>query len=810
MANIVERVGEMLKQLTPLDQRVEALLSQLTLPEKVALLSGLDIWRTVPIERVGLPAITMTDGPHGVRATRREAARPSGSTTAFPTGVSLASTWNPELIEKAAAAMAEETRAMGCDVLLGPCVNIVRHPLAGRNFEAYSEDPYLAGRIGIAWVKGLQSQGVGASLKHFACNNQEFERMRGNSVVDERTLREIYLAQFETVVKEAKPWTVMCAYNRINGTYASQHNYLLNDVLRGEWGFDGLVVSDWQATHTIFEAVQGGLDLEMPGPAKYFGRLLEDAVKHWQIEESTIDDAVRRVLKLIIRTGKLDGRQSAGSVNTIEHQQLARDVAAEAMVLLKNDNAVLPIKPGTIETIAAIGPSALGWQIGGGGSSRVDPPHVIDPLTALKAKLGDQTEIVYAAGCDNYVEVPTLRGDFKTEYFDNPRLEGEPVAVHAEKAVNGGWWFATPDPAVKSMQYAVRWSQMLQVAQSGRYVFGVGCSCAAQVFIDGRVIVASGQPDVMVELKAGKAYEFKAEMKKADDLVFGFMRVGMAYRPDPDNRIQQAAELAARSDVAIVYAGYPENFETEGIDRPTLDLTGEQNALIAAVAAANPKTIVVLNVGSPVSMPWANDVAAIVLAHYPGMDGAISLTNILCGEVNPSGKLTVTYPHALKDTPAFNNYPGARNVVYGEGIFVGYRHYEYRGVEPLFAFGHGLSYTTFEYSEWTMPEVVKRGETVKIYVKVKNTGTVAGKEVAQLYVRDVQASVQRPVKELKGFAKVALQPGEEKIVAFELNARALAYYDPDQQAWVAEPGEFEVLIGSSSRDIRLKTNFTLQ
>ena len=810
MANIVERVGEMLKQLSPLDQRIEALVNQLTLKEKVALLSGLDIWRTVPVERLGIPSITMTDGPHGVRASRREAERPSGSTTAFPTGVSMASTWNPALIEKAAAALAEETRGMGCDVLLGPCVNIVRHPLAGRNFEAYAEDPYLAGRIGTAWVKGLQSQGVAASLKHFACNNQEIERMRGNSVVDERTLREIYLPQFETVVKEAKPWTVMCSYNRINGTYASQHNYLLNDILRDEWGFDGLVMSDWMANHTIFESVQGGLDLEMPGPAKYYGQLLEDAVSHWQIEESTIDEAVRRVLKLIIRTGKLDGKQAAGSVNTIEHQQLARDVAAEAMVLLKNDNAVLPIKPGAIQTVAAIGPSAIGWQISGGGSSRVDPPHVIDPLTALKAKIGDQIEIVYAEGCDNFVELPTMRGDFKVEFFDNPRLEGEPAATRAEKTVSGGWWFATPDPAVKSMQYAVRWSQTLNVAQSGRYAFGVGCSAEAQVFIDGRVIVASGQPDVFVDLESGKDYAFKAEMKKADDLVFGHMRVGMAYRPDPDNRIQQAVELAARSDVAIVYAGYPENFETEGVDRPTLDLTGEQNALIAAVAKANPKTIVVLNVGSPVAMPWAKDVAAIVLAYYPGMDGAISLANILCGEVNPSGKLTVTYPHALKDTPAFNNYPGQRDVVYGEGIFVGYRHYDLREIEPLFPFGHGLSYTAFEYSEWTMPEVMKRGETATVYVKVKNTGSVAGKEVAQMYVSDKQASLARPVKELKGFAKIDLKPGETKTVAFEINERALAFYDPVRKQWTVEPGEFELLIGSSSRDIRVKAKFELK
>ncbi len=791
------------------EQRIEELLSQLTLKEKAALLSGLDIWRTVPIERVGIPSITMTDGPHGVRATRHEAERPVGPTTAFPTGVSMASTWNPELIEQAAAALAEETRAMGCDVLLGPCVNIVRHPLAGRNFEAYSEDPYLAGRIGTAWVKGLQSQGVAASLKHFACNNQEFERDRGNSIVDDRTLREIYLAQFETVVKEAQPWTVMCSYNRINGTYASQHNYLLNDILRGEWGFDGLVVSDWMANHTIFESVQGGLDLEMPGPAKYYGQLLADAVQRWQIEEETVDEAVRRVLTLIARTGKFDGQQIAGSVNTIEHRQLAREVATEAIVLLKNERATLPIQPGTIKTIAAIGPSVIGWQISGGGSSRVEPAQVIDPLSALKAKLGDQVEIVYAEGCDNYVELPTMRGEFKAEFFNNPTLTGEPAATRIDPALNQGWWFATPAPEVTSMQYSARWSKTITVAQSGRYAFAISASCEAQVVLDGRVIVANGQPAVTIDLEAGKDYDFRVEMKKADELVFGHVRVGMAYRPDPDNRIQQATELAARSDVAIIYAGYPENFETEGVDRPHMDLTGQQNELIAAVAKVNPKTVVVLNVGSPVTMPWADDVAAIVLAHYPGMVGAEALTDILCGTVNPSGKLTATWPKSLKDTPAYNNYPGGRSVVYGEGIFVGYRHYDNREVEPLFAFGHGLSYAAFEYSDLKVTSQVKRGAIAKVAVTVKNAGAMAGQETVQVYVHDAQSSLQRPVKELKGFAKVALHPGEAKTIEFELNERALSFYNPDRKQWVAEPGEFEVLIGSSSRDIRARAKFEL-
>jgi beta-glucosidase len=578
--------------------------------------------------------------------------------------------------------------------------------------------------------------------------------------------------------------------------------------MRGEWGFDGLVVSDWMANHTIFESVQGGLDLEMPGPAKYYGQLLVDAVQRWQIEEATVDEAVRRVLTLIARTGKFDGQQIAGSVNTIEHRQLAREVAAEAIVLLKNDG-VLPIKSGKIETIAAIGPSAIGWQISGGGSSRVEPATVIDPLLALKAKIGDQVEIVFAEGCDNYVELPTMRGEFKAEFFDNPTLAGEPAATRIDPALNQGWWFATPAPEVTSMQYSARWSKTIKVDQSGHYAFGIGASCEAQVLIDGRVIVANGQPDVTIDLEAGKAYDFRVEMKKADELVFGNVRVGMAYQPDPDNRIQQAAALAARSDVAIVYAGYPENFETEGVDRPHMDLTGQQNELIAAVAKANPKTIVVLNVGSPVTMPWVNDVAAIVLAHYPGIEGAEALTDILCGAVNPSGKLTATWPQALKDTPAYNNYPGGRSVVYGEGIFVGYRHYDYRDVEPLYPFGHGLSYAAFEYSNLKVASQIKRGETVKVAVTVKNAGTVAGQETVQVYVHDAQSSLQRPVKELKGFAKVALQPGEAKTIEFELNERALSFYNPDRKQWVAEVGEFEVLIGSSSRDIRARAKFTL-
>jgi len=358
------------------EKRVEEILGKLTVKEKVALMSGKNRWDTVPIDRLGIPSLTMTDGPHGVRTDRGGSDRVLGPATSFPTGVSMAASWDPDLIERVGVALAEETRALGCDILLAPCVNIVRTPLAGRNFETYSEDPYLAGRIGVSYVKGLQSKNVGASVKHYACNNQEIERFRGNSGVDERTLREIYLPAFEAIVKETQPWTVMCAYNRVNGTYASEHDHLLNEILKDEWGFKGAVISDWGANHTTVASAAGGLDVEMPGPAEYYGDLLANAVRLWQIEESVIDDHARRVLRTIVRSGKMDEDSSLpeGAVNTPEHQALARELAEQSMVLLKNEDDLLPMDE-DVESIAVIGPNAAEARIGGGGSSYLEPPQ---------------------------------------------------------------------------------------------------------------------------------------------------------------------------------------------------------------------------------------------------------------------------------------------------------------------------------------------------------------------------------------------------------------------------------------------------
>jgi len=823
--------------------RVEVLLSEMTLREKVSLLSGEDAWHTAPVERLGIPSLAMTDGPHGVRATRVGSGRTEGPATCFPTGVSMAASWNPGLIERVGVALGEETSAMGCDILLGPCVNIVRTPLAGRNFESYSEDPYLAGRIGVAWVRGLQSKNVGASLKHYACNNQEIERMRGNSVVDERTLREIYLPAFETVVKEAEPWTVMCSYNRINGVYASQHDYLLNRILRDEWGFEGIVVSDWGANHTVVESVKSGLDLEMPGPAKYYGRLLEEAVRTWQIDESVVDKAVLRILRVVEKSRRLSGLGAAGSVNTVEHQALARELAEESITLLKNDGGVLPLVPEEIRSVAVIGPNAAEARIGGGGSSYVDPPYRVSPLEGLRAKLGATCKIAYEQGCDNWDEPPELktayltpsRGDGKGllgEYFANTELAGAPAAERVDSRMRYWFWAgAEVIQGVSGDAFSVRWSGKLTAPDTGRFVFKVVSSGICRVYLDGEMIIDTGTMSQLrrksdsypadeagfstmatyLELVSGQEYDLRIEYVKPAETSFGVLSVMFAFSPKPeeDDRIARAVELARDSDVAVVFGGMPRGYESEGHDRPDLELPGRQNELIRKVAAANKNTVVVLNCGAPVTMPWVDEVAAIIEAYYPGQEGGNAVAGVLLGEVNPSGKLPVTFPRRLEDTPAYLNYPGSRDVRYGEGIFVGYRYFDTKNVEPLFPFGHGLSYTTFQYSDLQVPASVKRGEPVQVSVTVRNVGDRAGKEVVQLYVRDEAASLARPDKELKGFQKVHLEPGERVVVSFILDERALAFFDPYRKMWVAEPGEFEVLVGGSSRDIRAKASFTL-
>ncbi len=849
----------------------EELVRRMTLKEKVSLLAGLDDWRTVPVERLGIPSITMTDGPHGVRANFEHPVRPRDVSTAFPSGVSMAASWNTELIRRVGFALAEETRALGCNILLGPCVNIVRQPPAGRNFETYSEDPYLAGRIGVAWVSGLQSNGVGASVKHFACNNQEDERMRGSSEVDEQTLREIYLPAFEAIVTEAGPWTVMCAYNRINGVYASENTHLLREILKDEWGFEGFVVSDWGAVHSTAAPLKAGLDLEMPGPARHFGDTLQRAVDLYQVEESEVDDAARRVVGVIKRATEEAATAGPGALNTGEHQELAREVALEAITLLKNDGGALPLASDALGSIAVIGPNAADLQAVGSGSSFVESPYVVSPIEALRAQYGGAVAIEHEPGCDNYEAPPVIPRERLTpasgdgsglvaEIFEGDAATGEPLVTSNEGA---GIWWGGRGPADRD-RYHVRLSGSLTVPESGTYALylestalstlTVGGDAAASAtggrgVSGGHLIEHTPSPDpqapaprskVTVQLSTDSPAPLTIETTRTAevDVLALAVRLERVYTQGEDDRIERAVALARRCDAAVVFAGMAAGYETEGGDRPHISLPNRQDELIAAVAGANRRTVVVLNAGSPVAMPWIDRVAAVVLAYYPGMEGGTALAQILSGQVSPSGKLPVTFPLRIEDTPSYLHVPGGRRTHYGERLFVGYRYYDRRDLPVLFPFGHGLTYSECALSEFKAPgkidfsaEVGPQGVIARaaaaaarkpdaredivepsaggnrrsVAVTVSNNGEVAVSETTQLYVARRNGNAEpRPAHELRGFRKVQLAPGESVTVSLPLGPRMFARYDRDRRGWVVDPGEYELRVGFSSRDIRAR------
>jgi beta-glucosidase len=668
---------------------IQAIVAQMTLEEKAALCTGASAWSTTPVGRIGLPELVVSDGPHGIRRQPdiHAMAQKSLPATCFPTASSLAATWDADLLYEMGQALAEEAIALNVDVLLGPGVNMKRTPLCGRNFEYFSEDPYLAGELAASLINGIQSKGVGTSLKHYAANNQEFERFAISAEIDERTLREIYLPAFETAVTKAKPWTVMCAYNKVNGTYASEHHRLLIDILKNEWGFEGFVVSDWGAVHDRVAALQAGLDLEMPGPKQTRVNAVIEAVRDTVLDEAVLDEAVRRIVQIVCRAAQTP---KGGDFDAAAHHALARKVAAEGMVLLKN-NGLLPLH--NPQHIAVIGRAAQKAHFQGGGSSHINPTQVDVPFNELQ-KLAGNAELSFAPGY--------------------------PEDASFERGL-----------------------------------------------------------------------------------------------------IDEAAAAAEVANVALLYIGLPTFKESEGYDRPDLDLTEHQVALIQAVTAVQPNTIVILNNGAPVVVrDWIDGTAAVLEAWMMGQAGGGAIADVLFGRVNPCGKLAETYPVKLADTPAYLNFPGENGVVhYGEGLFIGYRYYDAKEVPTQFPFGYGLSYTTFAYNN---PQVyTEQGRSVSavtfkdvdgitISVDVTNTGQVAGKEVVQVYVHDHEARLVRPYKELKGFAKVELQPGETKTVSIPLDFRAFAYYDPAYQQWVTENGQFDILIGASAADIRSAVTVTLQ
>ncbi|MEQ8198047.1 MAG: glycoside hydrolase family 3 C-terminal domain-containing protein [Clostridiaceae bacterium] len=661
-------------------RNLKKLILQMTLKEKASLFSGSDFWRTRGIERLGIPSIMMADGPHGLRKQEGKidnlGIHESIPSTCFPSAAGLACSWDKDLVMKLGKALGEECQAENVSILLGPGSNIKRSPLCGRNFEYFSEDPYLSSKMAANFIKGVQSQGVGTSLKHFAVNNQEYRRMSINAVVDERTLREIYLASFEEAVKEGKPWTVMCAYNKVNGEYCSENRKLLTEILKNEWGFKGVIISDWGAVNERDSGMAAGLELEMPSSSGRGVKKIIKAVKSGKLPAKILDEAAERLLSIVFKV--VDNNKENMVYSKEDHHKLAREIARECMVLLKNENSILPLKKNS--SIAVIGAFAKNPRYQGSGSSHINPTMVDNVYEEMKKAAGDNAELTYSQGYE-------------------PDEEGTDESL-----------------------------------------------------------------------------------------------------------ISEAKKAAMKADVAVLFVGLPDKYESEGFDRKHLNIPESHVKLIEAVSEVQENTVVVLSNGAPVEMPWLNNVKGVLEAYLGGQAMGGAAADILFGVVNPCGKLAETFPRKLKHNPSYLNFPGdEEKVEYREGVFVGYRHYDTRDVEPLFPFGYGLSYTDFEYRHINIDKKeITDKESVTVRVKIKNTGKVKGKEIVQLYIRDVESSVPRPEKELKGFEKVSLEPEEEKTVVFTLDKRAFAYYNVQLKDWHVESGIFEILIGKSVKEILLR------
>ncbi|MGA2243996.1 MAG: glycoside hydrolase family 3 C-terminal domain-containing protein [Verrucomicrobiota bacterium] len=796
----------------PLEDRVNDLFHRLTPDEKLALLGGTG-FTTQPIPRLEVPAMGMADAGQGVRGGTDGT---QGAATAFPCGALMASTWDTNLIARIGRAIGEEVRnkGTGASILLGPAVNIHRSPLGGRNAEYFSEDPFLAARMAVAYIRGLQSSGASACIKHFACNNEEVDRNDVNVIVSERALREIYLPAFEAGVREGQVWAVMSSYNEVNGFHSSANSRLLKEILKAEWGFNGLVMSDWGGVHET-AVVQAGNDLEMPTGDNMSVPKLKAALANGSVTQAAVDDSVQRILRTIVRVGLLDGPASpdARLVNSREHDRLAFEAATKGIVLLKNANDLLPLDCSRIKSMAVIGEAADNLQVGALGSPEVKPLHTTQLLDGIKNRIGRVLKIRYVAARTDGELVPGAiirqsdgTAGFRAEYFKNMDLQGEPELTRSEEKIDIVSP-APPAPGIPTTHFSVRWTGMLVAPETGIYALTFIGDDGFRIFLDGKPLIdhwveeAATAVTAQADLKAGKAYDLRIEyFQNGGDFAAQFNW----QRPN-QTPYAEAVNAATNSDIAVVCIS-TRGTEGEGNDRPSMDLPANQSALIRAVAAANSNTIVVLNNGTPVTMKeWLGRVPALLEAWFPGQEGGAALAAILFGDVNPSGKLPDTLAASRDDYPDHGNFPGANHQVkYAEDIFVGYRHFDRNGIAPLFPFGFGLSYTSFEYKNLKVgsPQLAPGG-SLTATVDVVNTGQRPGEEVAELYVYDSFPRIERPIRELKGFSKVALKPGELKTITFVVKPRDLAYFDVVGHQWKSDAGNYEIGIGSSSRDIRL-------
>lgn len=806
---------------------VADLVDRMTLEERVSLLAGADFWRTVAVRRLDVPPIKVTDGPAGARG---GGALVGGKrTAAFPVGIALGATWSTEILQQVGELLAREVRDKGASVVLAPTLNLMRNALNGRNFENYSEDPVLTGRLAIAFVRGVQSKGIGATPKHFAGNESEFERDSISSEIPERALRELYLRPFEMVVVEARPWAIMTGYNRLNGTFCSEHVRLLDEILRREWGFDGLVMSDWGGTHSAGASVRAGLDLEMPGPAKARAGLLAEAERDADVAAAVRQRALQ-VLHLVERTGALasppDVRDAAESETEYpDVRALIRRAGADGMVMLKNAG-LLPLPANA--RVAVIGPNAATARVMGGGSAQINAHRQVSPLDGLRAALGAD-RVAHAVGCDNDRYLPVPQTPMTIELRAAP---GAPVVAVEERPQAEAQWVQLP-AGLSADAFHARLSLVVPVPEDGEYELSLVSTGLSRLYLGDELVVDNWQgwrPGGMPAglgsqearcrrpLQAGPlalVAEYGPRIFAEGLAPLQAIRIGFG-RPVPASAVTEAAAVAAAADYAIVCIGTTAEWETEGEDRWGLDLPGGQDELVSAVARANPRTVVVLQTGGPVCMPWLDAVPAVVQAWFPGQEAGHAIADVLLGNAEPGGRLPQTFPRSLADDPTHPltrdvQYPGAGGKVeYREGLFTGYRHVDRAGTQPLFPFGFGLSYASFALRDLVAtPASLPPGETLAITVTVKNTSARAGSTVVQAYVRDLAASVERPDKELKAFAKVTLAAGQTQAVQLTLDMRALAYFDPAQQAWVAEAGEFELLVGESSADLPLRTRFAL-
>lgn len=795
------------------DARAEDLLSRMTLEEKIDYIGGFKGFYIRGIERLDLPEIKLTDGPVGTHK--------DGRSTAYPAGVLSASTWNRELVYRLGEQLGRDSRARGVHILLGPGMNILRSPLCGRNFEYFTEDPYLNSRIAVQYVKGLQDRNVVATLKHYAANNQEWDRNNVSSDIDERTLHEIYLPAFKAAIQEAGAGAVMDSYNPVNGEHATQNGYLNNTVLRDMWGFDGIVMSDWSATYDAVAAANGGLDLEMPR-AKWMNReQLIPAIRDGRISESTIDEKVRRILRIIFRFGFFDNPQTDSSIPLDNPQgaETALDLAREGIVLLKNDGGLLPFDKLKVKSVALIGPNA-GAYISGGGSSYTFPFHCVSVLDGLK-KTG--VEVMYAPGVPTlvetvaksvfYTEAGSSERGLKAEYYPNPRLKGEPEKVQTDSIVNigNGWHIADERKGIPYDHCSVRWSGVIRPEKTASYRFVVRGFDGFRLKVGEKMVINEWRDqgittrEAVLSLEKGREYpvvlEYFANVHPVD-IAFGWREDRLLF--------DEAVEIARRADVAVVNVGFNESSERESNDR-TFELPQYQDSLVQCIAEANPKTVVLMNSGAGVDMTgWIDKVPSLLQLWYAGQEGGTAVAEILFGKTNPSGKLPVTFDRKWEDNAAAPYYydpDGDKRVAYGEGIFTGYRHYDLNKKKPLFPFGYGLSYTSFEYSALKVAKV--GSHSIKVSFDVTNAGDCDGAEIAQIYVAPVNPAVERPVKELKGFDKKFIRKGETVRMEILLDESAFSYYDVYQHGFRCDAGKYRIMVGSSSDNILLTRTIRL-